>query len=81
MPITPQVPIFLPCMEAPWAWAASSSTISPFSLAQSLMRSISHGSPHECIGTTALVRGVSLRLASSRSKVAVLGSMSMKIGT
>ena len=45
------------------------------------MRSIWHGSPHECIGTTARVRDVSLRLASSRSNVAVFGSMSMKMGT
>ena len=81
MPIAPQVPIFLPCMDAPCAWAASSSTIRPFSLAQSLMMSISQGRPQECIGTTASVRGVSLRLASSRSKQAVFGSMSMKIGT
>jgi hypothetical protein len=45
------------------------------------MRSISHGSPQECIASAARVRGVSLRFASCRSKQAVFGSISTKTGT
>ncbi len=79
--MTPHVPIALPCIHAPWACAASSSRVSPFSLHQAAMWSISQGSPQLCIVTTARVRGVSLRFASSRSKQAVFGSISIKIGT
>ena len=81
MPMRPQLPTFLPCIEAPWAWAQSSSTSKPCSLAKSQMWSISQGSPHECMGTMARTRGLSTFLACSRSNVAVRGLMSTNTGT
>ncbi len=49
------MPTFLPWIEAPWAWAQSSITISPCSLAKSLTWSISEGKPQECMAMMARV--------------------------
>ena len=78
---SPRVPACSPFQVAPMAWAASSTTQSPCSLAIALMRSMSAQTPKMCTGSRPTVRGVIAAAMASGSMLKVSGSMSTKTGT